>query len=259
MAYDGEIRVMFLVQYCDIMLPLPLCFTISKPAGSFSRPLHKQARLSWSTRTAIYHASESGREFRHWSDLKFVGVLVIRGNALSVTVSNHTEEAGKLEAEIKLNCVLVWFWSNNRGWCVCVCERVQSVSHIWQLTNTKRHGWTSGQGLNWTSSGMTVDDRYHHSQLNCLDYPVMNSRFTVLISDCKVIACRQQNNIFSNVFTKVWRKDLIGQVASQRAGSQTVTLSLNSNMITFKPDFRFSLHPSAPLDVAGPNVATRRQ
>lgn len=59
------------------MFTLPLCFTISKPAGSFIRPLHKQAWLSWSTRTAIYLPCESGWRFRHWSNLKFFGVVLI--------------------------------------------------------------------------------------------------------------------------------------------------------------------------------------
>lgn len=39
-----------------------------------------------------------------WS---LLGWCSLWGNALSVTVSEHTEEAGKLEAEIRLNCVLV--------------------------------------------------------------------------------------------------------------------------------------------------------
>lgn len=61
------------------MFALPLCFTISKTAGSFIRPLHKQAWLSWSTCTSIYLPSESGWKFRHWSDLKFFRVVLITG------------------------------------------------------------------------------------------------------------------------------------------------------------------------------------
>lgn len=61
------------------MFALPLCFTISKTAGSFIRPPHKQAWLSWSTCRAIYLPSESGWKFRHWSDLKFFRVVLITG------------------------------------------------------------------------------------------------------------------------------------------------------------------------------------
>lgn len=158
---------------------------LSKPAGSFIHSLYKQAQLSWSTRTAIYHASESDWKFRHWSDLKFLGWCSGWGDLLSVTVSNHTEEVGMLEAEILLSCTCVWFWSNHIGVCVCicVCVVVQSVNHIWQLTSTKRQDWTSGQSWSRTSSGITTVCRYHHSQFSCLDCPIMNYRFMFLISD----------------------------------------------------------------------------
>lgn len=155
---------------------------LSKPAGSFIRPLYKQAQLSWSARTAIYHTSESDWKFRHWSDLKFLGWCSWWGDLLSVTVSNHTEEVGMLEAEILLSCVSVWFWSNHMG-VVCVCEVVQSVSHIWQLTSTKRQDWTSRQSWNWTSYGITTVRRFHHSQFSCLHCPIMNCRLLFLISD----------------------------------------------------------------------------
>lgn len=47
-----------------------------------------------------------------------------------------------------------------------------------------------------------MDDRYHHSQFNCLDCPLMKSRFMFLISNCKFIAGRKHSHVFGNVLTK---------------------------------------------------------
>lgn len=85
---------------------------------------------------------------------------------------NHTKEAGMLDKDI----LLVWLWSNNMGVVgVCVCEGVQSVSHIWQLTNKKdRTGppveVETGCHLEWQISSLTI-------QLFRL--PDMNFRCTV--------------------------------------------------------------------------------
>lgn len=110
---------MFLVQYREIVFPLPFCFTISKPAGSFSRPLHKQAWLSWSTRTAIYHASESGWKFRQWLDFKFFGVDLIMGR---FTVCDCQTTQKKQECwKQKFSWIVCLFDSGVITWVLCLC------------------------------------------------------------------------------------------------------------------------------------------
>lgn len=137
---------MFLLQYCDIMLPLPLCFTISKPAGSFIRPLHKQAWLSWTTRTAIYHASESHLKFRHWSDLKFFGVVLMMGRFTfydCVKPHRTSRNVGRRRFTHLCACLML-DWSH--GCCMCVYVkwcRAWVISDSWQTlrdrTETERH------------------------------------------------------------------------------------------------------------------------
>lgn len=103
------------------------------------------------------------------------------GDINSVTVSKHTEELGMLESETLPSCLRVWFWTYHMG-VVCICEVLQSMSHMWQLKNTKRWDWTPGRGWNWTSSEMRIDREYHHSQFSCLD--CLDFRFMFLVSDC---------------------------------------------------------------------------
>lgn len=112
----------------------------------------------------------------------------------------------------------------------------------------------------WNDSGAT-DIITHNSvvwivQLWTAD---LCSRLVILISDdCIAVSLLAGSDPTCCMCSQEGRqKDLICQMASQRAGNcknrescQTVTLSLNSYLIGFKPDLMFSV-TSAPFSLLG--------
>lgn len=210
-------RVVLLVQYCDITLPPLLCFTISKPAGSFSRPQHKQAWLSWSTRKAIYHASESEQSFiteMVWNVLGWCSSW-----RLSVTVFIHTEESGNLGASWKL---LTWTWWLFDRW---IIKQVLLKRESYLPADKHVKNWSKFKlDIIWNDSGRQKSSLIVIViviAISCLDCFAMNSRFTTLIIDCNVTAFAQQNKMLQACSLQGRGRDRTGleRALFQKAGS----------------------------------------
>lgn len=200
MAYDSKITG--LCFWPSIVILCSLSLSVSQYQSQLG-PLavhfiNKHDRPEVHAQLFIMWVSQS-EKFRHWSDLKFLGEVLIMGKfSFCDYVKPHGESrnVGSRNVAEFCACGVKKQTKKNHGCCcVCVFEGVRGdESYLTADTHEK----TSGP-LAKVESRRYLDNTCHRSQFN-LHCPVMKSRFMLLISYCNFCTSRQQNHVLKNGF-----------------------------------------------------------